>query len=159
MPSTAPPALAGFEADTFSHDGRERTIYRRGTGPAVIVMAEIPGITPKVAEFATRVAGIGCTAVVPHLFGETGQDAFADGLLRAAGRMSKAILPLCVNREFVVFATGRTSPVVDWLRALAVHEHERCGGPSRSRPWAATVGTPRGPGRSGRWPWPGRSRR
>ena len=129
MDTDLPPALAGFEADTFSHGGKERTVFRTGRGPAVIVMAEIPGITPKVAEFTTRVAGIGCTAVLPHLFGVTGQDAFADGLLRAAGRMSKAILPLCVSREFVVFATGRTSPVVEWLRALAAHEHDRCGGP------------------------------
>lgn len=28
-----------------------------------------------------------------------------------------------------MFATGRTSPVVSWLRALAAEEHRRCGGP------------------------------
>jgi dienelactone hydrolase len=35
----------------------------------VIVLAEIPGITPRVLDFARRVADLGCTAVVPHLFG------------------------------------------------------------------------------------------
>jgi dienelactone hydrolase len=122
-------ALAGFEADTFTHGGKERAIFRRGSGPAVIVIAEIPGITPKVAEFATRVAAIGCTAVMPHLFGVPGQASLADGALTGAMRMSRSIIPACVSREFVVFATGRSSPVVEWLRALAAHEHERSGGP------------------------------
>jgi dienelactone hydrolase len=121
--------LDRFEADTFTHDGKERRLYRCGTGPAVIVIAEMPGITPKVTAFAEQVADLGCTAVMPHLFGVPGRDPLADGKLKAVGRVTKAMVPACVSREFVVFATGRTSPVIDWLRALAVHEHERCGGP------------------------------
>jgi dienelactone hydrolase len=39
------------------------------------------------------------------------------------------MVPACISREFTVFATGKTSPVVAWLRALAAEEHERCGGP------------------------------
>jgi dienelactone hydrolase len=34
----------------------------------------------------------------------------------------------CVSREFTVLALGQTSPIISWLRALAHHEHERCGG-------------------------------
>ena len=34
-----------------------RTVYRTGSGPAVIVISEIPGITPNVAGFARMVAG------------------------------------------------------------------------------------------------------
>jgi dienelactone hydrolase len=122
-------ALAGFEHETFNHDGKERAIYRTGTGPAVIVIAEIPGITPKVAEFATRVAGLGCTAIMPHLFGVPGEAMFEGGKLMGAWRATRSVIPACVSREFVVLATGRTSPVVDWLRALAAQEHERAGGP------------------------------
>jgi dienelactone hydrolase len=130
MDATLPKAvLEPFEADSFTHGGTTRDLYRRGTGPAVIVMAEMPGITPKVAAFAERVADTGCTAVMPHLFGVPGQDPVAGGRWPAMRRGLQAIVPACVSREFVVFATGRTSPVVDWLRALAVHEHERCGGP------------------------------
>jgi dienelactone hydrolase len=40
----------------------------------VIVMSEIPGITPLVASFARRVAAIGCTAVLPQLFGISGAE-------------------------------------------------------------------------------------
>ena len=121
--------LADFERTTFAHDGKERAVFRRGTGPAVIVIAEMPGITPKVAEFARRVATIGCTAVMPHLFGTPGKDPVSAGRLRGTAYMLSSLVPACVSREFTTWASNRTSPVVAWLRALAEHEHERCGGP------------------------------
>jgi dienelactone hydrolase len=121
--------LADFRRDTFTHDGKTRDVFRLGAGPAVIVIAEMPGITPKVVEFAERVAGIGCTAVLPHLFGVPGKDPNEGGRLGMVGALSTVMIPACINREFTVWATGQTSPVIDWLRALAVHEHERCGGP------------------------------
>jgi dienelactone hydrolase len=115
-------ALDGFETTTFAHDGKTRDVFRKGSGPAVIVIAEMPGITPEVVAFANRVVEIGCTAVLPHLFGDPGREA-------SVGYTLRSIAPACVNGEFTVWATGRTSPVIDWLRALAKHEHEVCGGP------------------------------
>ncbi|MGW1838121.1 dienelactone hydrolase family protein [Streptomyces sp. BBFR2] len=119
--------LAGYERTTFTHDGVTREVLRRGTGPAVVVMAEVPGITPKVVEFADRVAALGCTAVLPVLFGTPGRDPRPP--VRGRAYLASTMLKLCVSREFTLFATGRSSPVVGWLRALAAHEHERCGGP------------------------------
>jgi dienelactone hydrolase len=123
--------LTGFDRDEFTHGGLTRELLRKGSGPAVIVIAEMPGITPKVLEFAGRVAAVGCTAVLPRLFGEPGRDPHpsARGVLPAVGYIASSILRACVSREFTVWATGKTSPVVDWLRALATHEHQRCGGP------------------------------
>ncbi|MFI8519819.1 dienelactone hydrolase family protein [Streptomyces sp. NPDC085481] len=123
--------LTGYEQSSFTHEGTRRRILRRGEGPAVIVMAEIPGITPKVLEFAEKVAGIGCTAVLPVLFGEPGRDPHPDahGPLGTARYTTSSILRVCVSREFTLLATGRSSRVVSWLRALAAHEHRRCGGP------------------------------
>lgn len=123
--------LSDFERTTFEHLGTERTIFRKGTGPAVIVIAEIPGITPRVLDFARMVADIGCTAVLPRLFGTPGRNPHPDGhgLLGTATYMGTTIGKLCVSREFSMFATRQTSPVVTWLRALAAEEHERCGGP------------------------------
>jgi dienelactone hydrolase len=89
----------------------------------------MPGISPKVADFARRVAGIGCTAVMPHLFGVPGRDPVGHGRLRGAVYAFSSLVPTCISREFTVLATGQTSPVVAWLRALARHEHDRCGGP------------------------------
>ncbi|MFC7303919.1 dienelactone hydrolase family protein [Streptomyces monticola] len=123
--------LTGFERTTFTHEGTTRDVLRRGSGPAVIVIAEVPGITPKVLRFAEQVAGIGCTAVLPVLFGRPGRDAHpqAHGRVKSGLYLASTALKVCVSREFTVLATGRSSPVVNWLRALAAQEHERCGGP------------------------------
>jgi dienelactone hydrolase len=114
--------LEDYAEATFTHAGKTRRVFRRGEGPAVVVIAELPGITPAVVDFADRVADRGLTAVLPHLFGEPG-----------AGMDPRTAIPAfvsaCVSREFTVWATGRTSPVVEWLRALGRHEHARCGGP------------------------------
>ncbi len=117
-----------FEQTTFEHQGKSRKVYRRGSGPAVIVMAEMPGITPNVLRFAGWVADIGCTAVLPHLFGIPGREP-GNNTFSAGAYVNYSFVPACVSREFIVWATNRTSPVVQWLRALAVAEHERCGGP------------------------------
>jgi dienelactone hydrolase len=121
--------LADFERDVYDHEGKRRTVFRLGRGPAVIVMSEVPGITPKVAGFARQVATIGCTAVMPHLFGTPGKDPLARGRLGTLAYGVSTLVPLCVSRECTTWATNRTSPVITWLRALAAHEHERCGGP------------------------------
>ncbi len=121
--------LADFERASFTHDGKTRTIFRTGTGPAVIVIAEMPGISPKVANFARKVADIGCTAVMPHLFGDPGRDPLARGKAAGALYTLSSIVPMCISKEFTVLATGKSSPVINWLRALAGHEHQACGGP------------------------------
>jgi dienelactone hydrolase len=117
-----PDALDGFEKSTFTAEGTTRTIYRTGSGPAVIVCSELPGITPKVAEFARKVAGGGLTAVMPHLFGH-------DGRPPSASYEVSEVAKGCISREFTVLALGKTSPITTWLRALAADEHRRCGGP------------------------------
>jgi dienelactone hydrolase len=114
--------LEGYTQTTFTAEGKTRDVYETGSGPAVIVIAEIPGITPEVADFGRKVAAIGCTAVLPRLFGEPGREASAAYALQSIG-------PACVSKEFATFATGKTSPVTTWLRALARHAHEECGGP------------------------------
>jgi dienelactone hydrolase len=114
--------LGTYEQDTFTWDGKQRAVYRKGSGPAVLVIAEMPGITPQVLDFADRVVALGCTAVLPHLFGIPGAPMSALNTVRA-------IAPACVSKEFSAWATGKTSPVVEWCKALARHEHERCGGP------------------------------
>jgi dienelactone hydrolase len=114
--------LADYERTEFEAEGKRRAVLRRGTGPAVIVIAEMPGITPRVIEFADRVVALGCTAVLPHLFGDIGREPGVPYVL-------SSIVPACISREFSTLATGRTSPVTTWLRALAASEHERCGGP------------------------------
>lgn len=123
--------LDDFTRDSFTADGTTHPVHRSGEGPAVLVIAELPGITPSVVGFARVVRDAGFTVVLPELFGATGRDPdpAAHGLVGTAATMARAAGRICVSREFSLFATGRTSPVVTWLRALAAREHERCGGP------------------------------
>ena len=116
--------MAGLVAAQFEFaaGGTTHDIYRAGSGPAVLVLAEMPGITPRVLAFARRVVNLGCTAVLPHLFGQPGRPP-------SAAYAARSLVEVCISREFSGMALGRSSPVIAWLRALAATEHERCSGP------------------------------
>ena len=117
-------SLNAFERFDFTDpQGRwTRPVYRRGTGPAVIVIHEMPGLHPLVLRFASRVADAGMTVFCPHLFGRAGEP--IDGL----NAVMTMVSGMCIRREFAAWATDRSSPIVDWLRALARQVHGECGG-------------------------------
>lgn len=115
-------ALEGFTVARFEHDGEARDIYRAGSGPGVVIMHEIPGITPQVAGFARRVAAAGFSVYLPDLFGTPGKKF---GMPYVLSQMARA----CVSREFSVLASHESSPITDWLRALCRHAHAEQGGP------------------------------
>jgi dienelactone hydrolase len=117
-------ALKSYQRFEFSDPGGRwtRPVYRRGSGPAVIVIHEMPGLHPLVIRFADRVAEAGMTVFCPSLFGRPGAEVTP---LYALGTMFKGI---CIRREFTAWATDRSSPIVDWLRALAATVHDECGG-------------------------------
>lgn len=115
--------LAPYEKSAFSACGFTYDVYRRGQGPAVVIVHEIPGLHPLVIRFADRVAEAGMTVYLPSLFGEPERPV-------SSGYVMKSLVQtICMRRTFSVWATDRSSPVVDWLRALARKAHEECGGP------------------------------
>jgi dienelactone hydrolase len=114
--------LAGWERDTFSAGGITHDTFRRGSGPGVVVLHEIPGITPLVARFANDVVDAGFTVVMPSLIGTPGKPA-------SVVYGTTSMLRLCISREFTHWALNRTSPVVAWLRAVARALHNDTGGP------------------------------
>ncbi len=111
----------GFAESSFSHDGKSRTVYTMGEGPGVVIMPEMPGITPEVARFAIRVADEGYSVFVPQLFGVPGRPLSPRAFLSTFGQV-------CVSREFDLLASGRSSPVTEWLRALCRDVHAKVGG-------------------------------
>lgn len=113
--------LKEFEKSSFSFDGKTRDVYRLGSGPGVVVMHEIPGITPQVARFARRLADSGFTVVMPDLFGTPGKKM---GAAYAVNQLARA----CISKEFSVLAANKASPITDWLRALARDLHQEIGG-------------------------------
>ncbi len=121
--------LTTFEKYSFSDGGMTHDIYRKGAGPVVVVITEMPGISPHVLGFADRLVAMGLTAVLPDLFGTAGKDPTAGSKVSMAGYVTKTFTQVCISREFTAFALGSSSPIVGWLRALAHQEHERAGGP------------------------------
>ena len=107
---------------SFTAAGLTRDTYRRGSGPGVVVVHEIPGITPKVAQFANDVVDAGFTVVMPSLVGTPGKDVSGPYL---ASSMTK----VCIAKEFTHWALNTTSPVIGFLRALARSLHLEVGGP------------------------------
>jgi dienelactone hydrolase len=106
--------------------GRTRAVYVDGAGPAVVVMAEMPGISPRVARFARWVREAGFTVWLPSLFGR-------DGAAPTAGEGRRVMERACVAGEFRALAANESSPVTAWLRALAALAHRECGGASTTR--------------------------
>ncbi len=115
-------SLDGFTRESFSHDGRTRDVFYRGDGPGVVVMTEVPGITPQVAAFSTRVADAGYTVAMPDLIGTPGKPL-------SPGYALQSIARACISAEFELLLTHRSSAITDWLRALARDLHRRAGGP------------------------------
>lgn len=113
--------LERYQATSFTHESETKPVYIRGSGPAVIVIHEIPGITPEVIRFADWVADAGFRVYMPLLLGEAGRPL-------TPLYVAKSIAQLCIRREFHILASNRSSPVTGWLRALARHAHEEAGG-------------------------------
>jgi dienelactone hydrolase len=114
--------LDDFAKRTVSLCGQEKTVHVAGVGPAVIVMPEMPGISPDVVRFAEWVRDAGFTVYLPSLFG-------VDGAYPTVELADPIVRRACVSKEFRAFAGGGTSPVTVWLRAMARTAHEQCGGP------------------------------
>ena len=115
-------ALEDFERREITLEGAARAVYIAGAGPAVIVMAEMPGISPHVVRFARWVRDGGFTVYMPSVFGRDGAVASAD---EGAAVFQRA----CVSAEFNALKRDASSPVTQWLRALARLAHGQCGGP------------------------------
>lgn len=114
--------LDDFSSREITLEGVTRKVYLTGSGPAVIVMHEIPGISPQVARFARWVREAGFTVYMPSFFGR-------DGAVPQAAAGAEAFQRLCVSAEFRAMAANQTSPATLWLRALARLAHAECGGP------------------------------
>ncbi|TFW03415.1 dienelactone hydrolase [Oxalobacteraceae bacterium OM1] len=115
-------ALDDFAHRVIELDGVRKTVHVAGQGPGVIVMAEMPGISPHVARFARWVRDAGFTVYLPSLFGRDGAVADAEEGVAVFRRA-------CVSAEFNALAANASSPVTAWLRALARLAHGECGGP------------------------------
>ena len=100
--------LPGFARFEFSEGGVRKPVYLAGTGPAVVLIHELPGMIPECVELGRKLAAEGYSVYMPLLFGEPMKNYGA-----------KPLLWPCVWKEFSVLSTHGASPAADWLRALA----------------------------------------
>lgn len=114
-------SLEDFIAREIALDGAAKVVHVTGSGPAVIVMAEMPGISPHVARFARWVREAGFTVYMPSLFGR-------DGAVPTVEEGAAVFRRACVSAEFRALGANRSSPVTRWLRSLARLAHGECGG-------------------------------
>lgn len=115
-------SLDDFRKREMTLNEQSKTVYVTGSGPAVIVMPEMPGISPEVARFSRWVRDAGFSVYMPSLFGR-------DGAVPQDKEGGEVFQKACVSAEFRAFAGNGPSPVTQWLRALARLAHEECGGP------------------------------
>jgi dienelactone hydrolase len=114
--------LEDFDPRVVTLDGIAKAVHVAGGGPAVIVMTEMPGISPQVARFSRWVRDAGFTVYMPSLFG---RDGAVPDVEEGTGVLQRA----CMSAEFRAFAANESSPVTVWLRSLARLAHAQCGGP------------------------------
>ena len=114
-------SLEDFARRDITLDGMTKRVYVAGSGPAVIVMTEMPGISPHVARFSRWVRDAGFAVYMPSLFGR-------DGAVPGVEEGTAVFQAACVSAEFRALGGNQTSPVTTWLRSLARLALGECGG-------------------------------
>jgi len=105
--------MQSFEKSVFSTDAvdgkpLQHDVYTKGDGPVILLIQELPGIGTETLRLADKLVNAGFRVVMPHIFGPLGKLSFIGNTARL----------FCMRREFSLFAKKRSSPVVNWLRAL-----------------------------------------
>jgi dienelactone hydrolase len=123
---TAPTStLSGWERVSFSAAGMTHDIFGKapsGGGPGVVVIPEIPGLSPEVLAFADHLVAAGFSVVVPSLFGTPGKPV-------TAGYAMTTFARACVSKEMKAFAVNSERPISQFLRALCADLNARTPGP------------------------------
>ena len=97
---------------SFTGGGLTHDCYEKGSGPGVVLIPEIPGMTPEVLGLADHLVDQGFTVVVPSPFGTPGRG-------MSPGYVAGVLARLCVSSEFRAFATRSARPISGFLRAVA----------------------------------------
>lgn len=114
--------LAGWRQQPFTGAGLTHPVFRKGSGPGVVLLPELPGIIPAVMSLAERLVAAGFTVAVPSLTGTPGRPI-------SAAYLAQTVPKMCVSGEFRAFAKRAARPIAEYVRALARQLHDDVGGP------------------------------
>jgi dienelactone hydrolase len=113
MPGSAPVStLEGWAVSPFTGAGLTHDVYEKGSGPGVVLIPEMPGMTPEVLGLAQHLVERGFTVAVPSPFGVPGRES-------SMGYTLNTLRKVCVSAEFRAFALNAHRPITDFLRAVA----------------------------------------
>jgi dienelactone hydrolase len=96
----------------FTGAGLTYDCFEKGEGPGVVLIPEIPGLTPEVLGLGDHLVGEGFTVVIPSPFGTPGRRETTGYALGVIARM-------CVAKEFGAFAADAERTITKYLRAVA----------------------------------------
>src|SRR3977135_4091952 len=113
--------LTGWVAAPFTAAGYTYDVYRKGEGPGVVLIPEMPGIHPGVLALGNHLVDNGFTVASPSLYGTPGAPGLRPGAV-------PVMLRGCVAKELAGFATNADRPVAHYLRALARDLNEKTPG-------------------------------
>ena len=99
-----------------------RTVYTKGTGPAVVLLHELPGLIPECVDLGRQIAADGFTVYMPLLFDQPDRPF---SVLKTLGLVAH----ICISQEFYCLAKHQSSPITQWLKALCRKAPQDCGGP------------------------------
>src|SRR6476661_2450722 len=112
MPTPAADVLSGWQSAPFTAAGVTHDVFTRGSGPGVVLLPEIPGLSPEVMGLANHLVDAGFTVAVPSLYGEPGRP-------MSEGYALRTIAKACITKEFMAFARRAERPIAEYTRALA----------------------------------------
>lgn len=107
-PSEADALVASFQSISAEEKTGGFRVLQRGSGPGVLILHELPGLTVECMQLANRVAEAGYTVYVPVLFGSPGKAQSFRNVFRA-----------CFGGGFHCFSGSDPGPVLARLRVLA----------------------------------------
>lgn len=105
---------AKFTKDEKPFEGITHPVWSGGSGKPIILMHELDGFSPAFMQLAIRLSDT-FTVHTPVFYGEVGETV---GMLSAY---------FCMRQEFEVFRLGKTSPITNWIRALAADIYHQAG--------------------------------
>lgn len=104
---------------SFIDSDIEHSVFTKGQGPGVLLMHELPGMTPEFWRLANWLAEE-FTVWAPDLFGKQQQP--------TSPSLGVLTLRACISREIHLFAKDDPGPITQWLRSLSKKLHAEVGG-------------------------------
>ena len=93
--------------------------YKSSAGPPVVLLHELPGMSPDDLALAKCLGQQGMSVYLPLLFGEPGQNRIFAGYFQS-----------CAQADFECAALSRSSPIIDKLREVCRRVGDQAGRPT-----------------------------